>query len=110
MRHTRHEHALRKIEGSQKRRSSSVPLLSAVLETSKAVGQAQLVMRPPGLRREREESRKAKRQSMQRYCHGSPLERSKKSLQAHAKMEKISWLKLPPSDKGAPRLAKVLQL
>lgn len=28
---------------------------------------------------------------MQRGCHDPPLERSKKSLQAHAKMEKISW-------------------
>ncbi|KAF2622418.1 hypothetical protein BU25DRAFT_212480 [Macroventuria anomochaeta] len=50
--------APRTIEGSQKRCFSSVPLLSAFLEAPKAVGQAQPVMRPPGLRREREESRK----------------------------------------------------
>lgn len=34
---------------------------------------------------------KVKRQSMQRCCHDPPLERSKKTLQAHAKIEKISW-------------------
>lgn len=83
--------APRAVEGSQKRCFSSTPLLSASLKAPKAVGQARTVVRSPESGREREEGMKVKRQSMQRCCHDPPLERSKKSLQARAKIEKISW-------------------
>ena len=50
-----------------------------------------------------------KRHSVQRCYHDPPLEHSKKSVQAHAKIQEISWWKLPRSSGAVPRLAKMLQ-